>query len=574
MADEIENIGVASFQIGLAGVVNNTFSYANNTLFYAIVPSYYRDYAVRYIRPATQWLDGYVPEFHNQGTGIVSTRIASKLITGLTRQVVGEQLVYKVSSADNPETIKTLQFITKWGKDKNIIKAVYSAVGYALGIGTSVLKINKTNNQELWWEAVRMDNCFYLSSFQNKVEDATFLIRTYVDTRAGKNNAQFYLCEHRFYKTYEQGLVKELPNGKFVEIHKKGERVPMVEYSVYRTVGASQNNLMAANITKASVNWQEIPKDIQRLIKQDFNIFAPRGRVNEPQELGLTNLGVVPLLNGNTDLSVPTAQNFGESMLVGIQDDLITYELASSYLIRDMYYGKGTLYTPKSLSIGDFQPTEFVKGGILIDNPLSKAPNSPIELIKGVNPDEQKAFTEQFALRAAEWQLIKENCLKNIAVKWGMSPKILSSFLAQGAGQMTATQIDSEDDISISFINLTRSYFKNALNELVETTLNFYGFPDNVELDFATPSLLNKDRLLDRTMKMKELGLIDLEDAIRIMNPDLDEEALQGKIAKAKQIEQDNLLAQMTELNAMGGFDNNLDDLGGENLKGSTLPIQ
>ena len=569
MAGEVENCGVGTFQTGLATAINQTFSYANNSLFYAIIPAYYRDYAIRYIRPACEWMDGYVPSIHNAGTGIVSTRIASKLITGITRQIVGEQLVFKLNSNRDDDALKTLQFITKWAKDKNIIKAVYSGIGYASAIGTSLIKINKNANQELWWEAVRMDNCFYLASFQNEVQEATFLIRTYTDTREGKTTAQYFLTEHRFYQVYEQGQIEE---GTYQVLHKKGDRIPMVEYQVHRTTGTTNNNLLAVNLGKTSINWQEIPKDIQRMIKQDFGIICRKdGRINEPQELGLTNLGVVALLNGETDLSIPTASNFGESMLVGIQDDLITYELASSYLIRDMYYGKGTLYMPKSMSMADLSPYDT---GIFPQSALNSAPNGPIELLKGVNPEEQKAFTEQFALRAQEWQLIKENCLKNIAVKWGMSPKILSSFLAQGVGQMTATQIDSEDDISIAYINLARSYYKNALNFLLETTLNFYGYAANIDLEFASPSLLNKDRLLDRTTKMRELGLIDLEEAVRIMNPDLDEEGLQAKIEIAKKEESKNLLDELTEMNEMGEFGNNLGDLGGANLKGTTIPRQ
>ena len=95
-----------------------------------------------------------------------------------------------------------------------------------------------------------------------------------------------------------------------------------------------------------------------------------------------------------------------------------------------------------------------------------------------------------------------------------------------------------------------------------------------MEIDFASPSLINKDRILDRTIKELENGLIDIEEALRILNPDMDEEALQAKIDKAKQNRQMLMLQQQTEMNPEGGFGNDYMDLGGANLNGSTMPEQ
>ena len=153
----------------------------------------------------------------------------------------------------------------------------------------------------------------------------------------------------------------------------------------------------------------------------------------------------------------------------------------------------------------------------------------------GVNPDEQKIEVAQFNLRAAEWQVIQENALKRIAIKWGSTPKILASFLTQQNAQMTATQIDSEDDIGVAWINQLRADFKPAINRLLETTMNYYGRPHNVDIDFASPSIINKDRILDRVIKKLENRLITMEDAIRELNPDLDEETLQAKIKNANE---------------------------------------
>ena len=546
---------------GLALAINKTYTYAQNSYFGAMIPNYYRDYYYRNIQLACGWLDGFVWSVHSQ-SGIISTRIGSELIAGLTKQIVGEQLVFKKASSE--KDYSALRFVANWSKDNNLLKAVYSGIGYALAIGTSVIKVNKRADGSLWCEAVRLDNCFYMADYSNEIQEATFFMRGYTDTRPNAETQQFVLCEKRWYEYEQVGKIAQDDNGDFVVQKRKGERTAMVQYNVYQTKGTTYNNLMVTDYGAQSIKWEQLPQTIRKAIKKDYGAL----RVGEPQKLGFPTIGAYLLTNGESDLSVPTGTNFGRGMLIGIQDDLITYEIASSYLIRDMYLGKGTVYVPKDLNISD------LSGVFPTSSPLTGLGETKIETIKGVPADQQKIVVEQFNLRSQEWQLIKENSLKNIAVKWGMSPKILASFLATGAVQQTATQIDSEDDMSIAFISHTRAYFKKALNDLIELVLNYHGKDGNVEIDFASPSLVNKDRILDRTIKELENGLIDIEEALRILNPDMDEEALQAKISVAKQARNQMFLDKQTEMNEEGSFDNLYDDLGGANLKGSTEPLQ
>ena len=94
---KVEALNVSSFQQGLSRVVNETYSYANSSLFAAVGAGYYKDYLWRCVRPAIQWLDGYVPSIHWGGSGIMSTRIASSLINGLSRSIVGEKLIFRIA---------------------------------------------------------------------------------------------------------------------------------------------------------------------------------------------------------------------------------------------------------------------------------------------------------------------------------------------------------------------------------------------------------------------------------------------------------------------------------------------
>ena len=602
---QIEPLNVSVWQGSVASAVNQTYSYTNSSLFCAVVAGYYKDYAYRYILTACQWLDGYVPRIHWDGSGIMSTHIAGSLINGLARTITGEKLVFKIRGDKNDESMKTLEFVSEWAEANNIKKAVKNAIAFSQGIGTSLLKANTRDSdkekKKIWWEAVRFDNAFYLADASNEVYDAEFLLRSYTDTRnksqTKTNPTQYYLTEHRFYE-YSKGKVRQNPDGTFTVVERKGAKIPKVEYRVHRAEGMSLNNTMASGIGRSSVGWTEIPEDVRKLIKRDYAFT----RINDPAPLPFSNLGVEVLINDDGDISIPTGTNFGRSLIIPVIDDLVIYEVAEAYALRDMYLGKGTVYVPKALSLGDlsiempqkvngpsieedkdvafrsdardYMPPKTAALGTAIDrNPLSGL-SDKYETVPGNNPEDNQITVSQFELRPDQWELIQENCLKRIAVKWGMSPKILSSFLAQGQVQQTATQIDSEDDISIAFINQARAIFKVAINNLLETTLNFYGKEHNVDVEFASPSIVNKDRILDRVIKKLEAGLITKEEAIREINPDLDEKTLQARIEDAQKQEQLQMLAAQTEMNAEGGVDNDYDDLGGENLKGSTSPFQ
>ena len=605
---KVSNLGVGAFQQGLSKVVNETYSYSNSSLFAAIGASYYRDYLWRLIRPSVQWLDGYVPSIHYPNSGILSTRIASSLINGISRTIVGEKLIFRIAGKKDDKAKETLRFISRWASEMKIKRPIKNAVAYMEALGTSFLKMNVKNHNKIWWEAVRFDNTFFLADATGEVQEATFLIRSYTDTRRkgkdGSAQTQYFLSERRYWRDIQPEIkeVKDQVTGlsKFVTVHKVGDREPVVEYKVYRANAHSLNNLMSASDRARGIGWTEIPKEIQALIKSDYSII----RINEPQRLPFTNLGVKVLVNDEGDISIPTGYNFGRGMIYPVIDDMIIYEIAEAYALRDMYNGKGTVYKPQAMSLGNFampqatyerEKVDLTKdgqnvvrkdGNVIgsVDNvatfvtPISAAPlegvSDKYETVPGVPPENQQLVVNQFELRADQWQMIQDNALRRIATKWGMSPKVLSSYLVQGSTQMTATQIDSEDDISIAFIEEHRSAIIPVINELIEDTLNFYGYESNVNIDFGSPSLINKDRLLDRAMKMLDGGLIDIEEAIKMVFPDEDEEELESKIEAAKRRQEAMMMAQYQEMNADGTFGNNYDDLGGQNEYGSTIPDQ
>ena len=588
---DLEQGNLLQFQSALQCAVNKTYSFNNQTsLFCALVPSYMRDYAVKYVKPCCEWVDGYVPEIHGGNSGVIATRTAGALISGMAKQVVGERPIFRSSSPSQDEGEDLVSYCYTLSKEGNFRQAIYGAVGFAMTTGTSLIKLNVDEEGKPWWEAVRLDNAFFKTDFRGRVKEAYFYINSYVDT---KSDDRFYIVEKRSYWTAEQAkLFYNSTEGKYTKFVPKGERVPVAKYTVFR---CSSRMLTKTDLNKqvgVSTPWEQLPTWLRDTIKEDYGTMF----LDVPKFLPISTLGVEICKDGELDLSLPTAQCFGKSKILDVQSDLINYEFANAYRLRDAYLGKGTLYLPKSMSMGDLSPAgSIAKGG----NMLSALPESPVEMMRGVDPEGQQAIVKQFNLRVAEWQKMMDDSLKAIATKWGTTPKALSSYLSQGEAQQTATQIDSEDDMSIAFINQERSYFAEPFNRLLKSTLELVGKPCGVELTFGNPSLVNKDRLLARTEKEYAMGLIDIDEAVRQTNPDLEEDALKVKIEKAKARQKE--MAQVNlDFADMGGddeplftdepepkhnnlkdgadeeqlFKDNEEDTGGNNLKGTTNPTQ
>lgn len=573
--DEINDNGLLRFQSALQNVVDKSYSYNNqSSVFAALCPTNLKDYAERYVKTCCQWVDGYVPGFHDQNSGIVSTRIASALVTGMAKQIVGEKPIFRSVAQLSKDGIdcdvSKCYKMAKWG---NFRQAMFGGVAFAMTTGTSLIKLNATRVGEPWWEAVRLDNAYFLCDFRGRVIDASFYVKNYVDTRPDKGDNGYCLIERRY---YEPSKTAKIEDGTFKVLRKVGDPVPMAVYEIHRTRGTALNRVSALGAWD-SVPWEELPNFLRKMLRNDYGAI----KVGVPMELPFENLGVEVLKDGEMDITVPTAQCFGRSKIADIQSDLINYEIGNAYRLRDAYLGKGSLYLPKSMTMGTLTEAPMGNGGM-----LSALPDSPVELMKGVDSDSQQAIVKQFELRSAEWQRMMDDALKAIATKWGTTPKALSSYLAQGEAQQTATQIDSEDDMSIAFINQERANFKEPFNRLLHTTLVYKGMGTDVELTFGNPSLINKDRLLARTEKEFEMGLIDIEEAVRQTNPDLDEDALHAKIEKAK-ARQAEIASQITETSLDGDHDNLTDgadtdelfkdmeeDNGGNNLRGSTNPTQ
>ena len=554
--NEVKTPGLLNFN-AIAKAINETHRYNINLGWITEVDSYYKQYIYNYLQPSFQWLSGSLLTLHtDNGQSIISTNFGKCLMYYLGDQVAGEKLFFKPALKTSNATLDVAR-ANKWAEETNFQSAVTKGVILSLATGTSLLKVNVSEDGEPWVESVRLDNAYFLTDFRGRVISAKFLIRNYVNTLTDKKeNDQFYLVEERYYKNEK---AKIIDTGKSF-IAQKANKVPYVKYSIVRAAPQS-NQVQGVELSGQTLDWKQTPEAIRKIIKRDYNAI----KIGEEQRLNLPNIGVELLTNDHGDVSHPIDIGFGRSLLIDIESDLITYDIACSYKIRDMYLGKGTLYVPSGLSLGSI--VQDVTGNGTLDEQMG---DKPVELVPGVDPENQQYIVVQFKLRADEWQQIINDSMKNISGKLGIPPKILNAALATYGGA-TATQIDSEDDAGLAFIYQHRHYFRGAVNRIAKTCFKVLGLENEIDVEFGSPSIINKDRLINRNIKLYQSGLISAEEAVRNINPDDDETSLLPKIKSAEDREDLALELGINPINDKAvSISTNESPLGNDNYKGTT----
>lgn len=465
---------------------NKTYSYKNNSLFYASANRTWIDYYNYKVKRNLEWYDGYVPDFHLQINGIFSTRLAHALVTGASKSICGSKILFK---GKNKTTIEN---ISKWSKKTRLQEKIKTASEYAIAGGTSLLKLNQSGGT-LWCDAIRIDFFNFSIDGVGELQEVQTAVNCYQSTLASNEN--YYLVEKRYFE------------------QKENKRVPYVVFQIQRMLLGQNDSPKLDGV----ITWEKVPPNIREIIKRDYGAM----QISVPQRLPFLSLGCYAL-KYDTDTTVPTCP-LGISALEDIQSDLLYWDFAFSCSVLDTYQGRGKVLIPKGMSAQSFSDTPY--GG------LNK---SLFEQFDSTDPDKQKPVSVQFELRADQWALIKDDILKRIATKWQMSPRTVASYLPGASTQVTATEINADYDITLAYIEYHRSILEQPLNEMLEDVCNFMGMADSVAIQFATPNLVNKNEVLNRVKAEYADGAISEEEYLQAIFPDDDYSTIAEKAEKMR----------------------------------------
>lgn len=547
-------MAVENFLNDVALIPNQTYNYSNSSVFYSLVNYAFLNYYQTVVKKSQEWLDGYDPAFHKANNGIFSTRIGAKITAGCTKQIFGRGLVFVKGNKTTGN--EGLDFIShEWQKEVNFSNVVKQLIGFTLPLGTALGKLNVKwkykdgkKTQALWFQALRQDYFYYFVDSENNLIEVKCFIRAF--QRTDSQNENYCLVEKRFFKEEYGEIVKDI-KGQKIKFENKNEirKVPYAVYEIYKIDSTSNNNTLAAN-KGAPVDYKSLPADIKTALNEEYGALIIGKEIRLPF---VNSLGCYLFFNEGGDFTHPSMP-FGRALMFDCLTDFMEYDLERSFAIRDLYNSKGIVGIPKALNQTSLtgMPGSGAERVSTSEMPFNKLNIAGYELVEGLNPDEQKPIITQFEIRAQEHETKQNNILKSIATTIGMSPRVIASYLVNG-NEKTAEQTHSEDDTITEWIKSHRQDYIFGLNAVIEAVLTFYGYVDNVEVRFASDGLVSNERQLEIIGKKMELGLIDLEDAVREIYPDLDETQIAEKIARAKAQKAENEQAQQQQFDEMYG---------------------
>lgn len=524
-------------------IVNQTYSFINNTGFYAMANPVYYNYYYRFARRYGWWYDRYVPDFHNAEQGYFSTGLAHSLVDGIANQIIGKKLLLQNAGYETDKSLsnESLKKAYKWAEEACLTSKLRELTKYAGAIGTALLKANLKGG-DVWLEPLRFDDFFFETDFTGDLVDVTCLIKSYTDTKPkgvqwqekqGNELAQalankYYLVERRYFKELTEDV-----NGEMVK-----HRVPYVVYQVHKYNGNITNAQSWNMSLQETIDPQSLPRDVKKSIGRDFSVLrlGVEQRLPFREHLGCV---LVPYNDGDASLS---QQPFGQSILADILSDLMDFDLSFSYMVRDMYQGKGTVFAGKELQTKTSGMNAFTgldEAMITWLNNWNDGSKLPLEKV-------------QFEMRTSEWRDKCSAILERIATKLNISPSSIASYLSDNTAR-TAKEVTTESSATDNYIDIQRGCIGARVNKLLKVIGEYYGWADDVELRFAKGGSQNIDTIIDRVIKLVNAGLMHPFTALKSIMFDADEWEVEEEYKKIQEYQAERQKQQQMQNETLFG---------------------
>lgn len=515
------------------------YGFVNRSAFYANITGQYKEYMLRWVQNYLWWADGYVPYFHNADQGIFSTKIASALINGVSRRIIGGKIFFKNKNKETPQkgvdgayiVNKALAFLTEWADDTAFAREVKKAVNFACAGGTSLMKLDKRGGK-LYARALRFDS-FYPTVIGGKLVDVYCYLKDF--TRMIDSNDQrfenYYVVEHRYFDDYTE------KDGSITR------RKPLVCYEIRKSTG-SMTNGQDYGLTGQKVQLRDVERKMRSEIAKAYDgiIFDKPIPLPFVDSLGAELINFTECVNAIPELP------FGDSLLANIMPYLMSYDFYWSAFNTDMYLGRGKVMLPKHLQSKEASSQNSGFSSMLFTY-YSKS---------GASGDGDKPLPVQFDLRSNSWTEIRTMIIQNIAINTGMNLSSIASFLNDTKGTKTAREISTEENETALYVEDKRDLIGRPINRLLKLVTLHSGFADDVVIRWSEAGLTNIYTRTEMLATALQGGFISKQKAAQMFNQD-DDEYQQAE-------EWDRILADEEKNNSFGGnMDFNESNYFGEN---------
>lgn len=437
--------------VGYGNTLGEYFDFYVNNTFYLLAPQYYYSFYAQYLNRCLSVYDGWVSGWHNKQSGLVPQRMLQSVARGLNNMVFAHGTDFS-----NPNQ-GAYEFARRWAKKSKITNVLKKAHLYAIAGGTALIKTNRCG-KDLFVTAHRIDTFFADFDSQGKI----VRVRVYYDaihnTKPGGGQDHYGICEERYFN--EEGR-------------------PCVRSSVYKASANLQTEVQARPTENATrVTWDYLPRDVKAEIKR----LHPSILLDEEQYLPFPHsLGCRVLKFTESIPQIPNTP-FGQP----IGDILFTENFQYDQL---KYFEKNEV--------------DLARARALIPEPMwnKDDPNYDnnalnerfFQKVSSLGDDTDKITPVQFQLRGNDIKTQKETIYKDCAFKLNVSASSVASFLSEGAGARTATEIVNERTKTDTWIDSQINLNKPEIDDMLAEVMRYYD-QEPVEIVFKAE---NQAPLLD-----------------------------------------------------------------------------
>ena len=485
------------------------YGWANNAYFYNIIPPQWRQYYWHNIRAWIEWSNGYSRVIHGTA-GVIPTRFGYQMISTLKDAILTGG--HHFDGAENSEDDSTaLDFISNdWALERFDFNDFLNRLFVNTLSGGTSLVVANDDTKDIWFESLRIDRYLVNIDARGRILESkifTDVLEQQVNgvNSASQNVKNWYLIEQRFYK-----------NNK-----------PYVQYCLMPQEGLVNSKFFGSPQEMRGHDWRYIPKEVQDAFKAAYG----NQKINKPIELKKFDgeLGCWLIKNTSSSQMIPDLR-FGESQLVSAIPFLMTFDKAYTDMINDAYIGKGKVILPKSSN-----PNDVMADG-LDHSIVTRVPFSGVDV---------KPEVIQFDLRVDEHIANQEHLIKRIADSIGLSISTVSSSLTSQASHTskTAKEVSSELTRTANTVESKRALALPVLNKMLSFVLKYYSKAGKVFLRFSQAGLTNVDNLTIQTIRKWRDNLISLEQAIKDLHPDWNQNEIDSEI----ELIRENMKEQMLQ---------------------------
>ena len=416
--------------------LNDLFKFNVSNPFYLLAPVYYYNFYASYLMPALALYCGQIGGVHNAGVGFNAQRLLPSISRGLTNLLFANGIDFSGDTGD-------YNFIKKWATRTKLLKRLKQAYEYTVAGGTSLLKINRSNG-ELFITSHRIDTYFVDVDASGKIINAKIFYDAIHNTVKRENqeyNTHYGICETRYF-------------------NKDG--IPCVKHEVYRGASTLQTEAISRTtfVSSSKVGWTELPSEIRKYIKDSH----PSIIIDKEQYLPFKDYLGCMLWTFTEDIPQIPNSIFGEPIGAILQSESLEYDQIKFFGRNEVDLARARALVPEEMWNND--DPDASRENSLSDRFYQK--------ISSAGSDSDKITPIQFQLRAEQIRNQKEGILRDCALKLGLSASTIASFLNEGAGARTATEIVSERTKTDTWIKSTISVIRDDLDEFLNYIMRFY----------------------------------------------------------------------------------------------------